>query len=109
MPWEKLAINFVGPFETAAWDCIYALTLTDYYSKWPEVAFTASVETKQVTAFLNSVFSRHGNPTSIVSDNGPQFTSPEFAAFLKVKDIKHMRTSEYHPASNGAIERFHSV
>ncbi len=40
-PWEKLAIDIVGPFETAAWNCRYALTLTDCYSKWPEVAFTA--------------------------------------------------------------------
>ncbi len=78
-PWDKLSIDIVGPFETAAWNCRYALTLTDYYSKWPEVAFTASVETKQVTAFLNSVFSRYGNPATIVSGNGPQFTSPVFA------------------------------
>ncbi len=108
-PWDKLSIDIVGPFETAAWNCRYGLTLTDCYSKWPEVAFTASVETKQVTAFLNSVFSRHGNPTNIVSDNCSQFTSLEFAAFLKVRDIKHIRTSVYHPASNGAIERFHRV
>ena len=32
-PWEKLAMDIVGPFETAVWDCRYALTLTDYYSK----------------------------------------------------------------------------
>lgn len=42
---------------------------------WPNmdtsgVAFTASVATKQVTAFLTSVFSKHGNPTTLVSDKG---------------------------------------
>lgn len=108
-PWEKLAIDIISPFETAVWDCRYALTLTDYYSKWPEVAFTASVATKQVTSFLTSVFSRHGNPTTIVSDNGPEFTSPEFAAFLKERDITHIRTTVYHPAANRAIECFHRV
>uniref|UniRef100_A0A3B3RYT1 Gypsy retrotransposon integrase-like protein 1 n=1 Tax=Paramormyrops kingsleyae TaxID=1676925 RepID=A0A3B3RYT1_9TELE len=108
-PWEKLAIDIVGPFETAVWDCRYAITLTDYYSKWPEVAFTASITTKQVTSFLTTVFSRHGNPTTIVSDNGPQFTSPEFAAFLKGRNIAHVRTANYHPSANGAVERFHRV
>lgn len=70
-----------------------------------KVAFTVSVATKQVISFLTSVFSRHGNPTTLVSDNGPQFASPEFAAFLKEKNIKYIRVSVYYPAANGAIER----
>ena len=46
------------------------------------------------------------NPRTIVSDNGPQFLSTEFAAFLKDSDIKHIRTAVYHPAANAAIKRF---
>lgn len=109
VPWEKVAIDVVGPFETAVWDCRYALTLIDYHSKWPEVAFTASITTHNVITFLSSVFSRYGNPCTIVSDNGPQFTSAEFSMFLKERNIQHIRTSLYHPAANGAIERFHRV
>ncbi len=33
----------------------------------------------------------------------------EFADFLKKRDIQHICTSVYHPAANGAIERFHHV
>lgn len=47
-PWRKLAMDVVGPFESASWDCRYALTLMDYHSKWPEVAFVSSVSAKQV-------------------------------------------------------------
>lgn len=32
-PWEKLSIDILGPFETAVWNCQYALTLIDYCSK----------------------------------------------------------------------------
>ena len=108
-PWEKLAMDIVGPMEVAPWDCKYAITLTDYHSKWPEVAFTSTVTSDNVITFLTSVFSRFGNPSSIVTDNGSQFTSAEFAAFVKSRDIQHIRTSVYHPAANGAIERFHRV
>uniref|UniRef100_A0A3B3CC70 Gypsy retrotransposon integrase-like protein 1 n=1 Tax=Oryzias melastigma TaxID=30732 RepID=A0A3B3CC70_ORYME len=109
LPWEKVAIDVVGPFETAVWDCRYAITMVDYHSKWPEVGFAASVTSETVISFLSSVFSRFGNPQTVVSDNGSQFTSAEFAAFLRSRDIKHIRTSVYHPAANGAVERFHRV
>ena len=40
---------------------------------------------------MSSVFSRHGNPLSIVTDNGVQFTSAPFASFLKERQISHSR------------------
>ena len=55
---------------------------------------------------LRNVFASHGLPEQIVSDNGPQFTSSEFAEFTKLNAIKHVRVSPYHPASIGEAERF---
>lgn len=89
VPWDKVATDVVGPFETAVWDC-YALTLIDYHSKWPEVAFTTSITTQSVITFLSSVFIRYGNPRTIVSDNGTQFKSADFSKFLKESDIRHV-------------------
>uniref|UniRef100_A0A1A8N061 Gypsy retrotransposon integrase-like protein 1 n=4 Tax=Nothobranchius TaxID=28779 RepID=A0A1A8N061_9TELE len=108
-PWQKVGIDVVGPFEMATWDCRYAVTLTDYYTKWPEVAFMPTVTTAAVTAFLTSIFSRFGNPTEIVSDNGTQFTSKEFADFLLVRNIVHRKVSLYYPQANGAVERWNRV
>lgn len=51
------------------------------------------------------MFAAHGLPQQLVSDNGPQFISDEFAAFMKSNGIKHIRCAPYHPASNGAVER----
>ncbi|XDV12346.1 hypothetical protein PO909_001044 [Leuciscus waleckii] len=108
-PWSKLGMDIVGPFDTAGWDCKYAITLTDYYSKWPEVAFTSSVTTGVVIDFLNGIFSRHGYPVELVTDNGPQFTSDAFTTFLRERGIAAVRTAVYNPAANGAIERFNRV
>ena len=108
-PWRKVGIDIVGPFESANWDCRYAVTLVDYYTKWPEIAFTPSITTTAVTTFLSTVFARFGNPTELVSDNGPQFTSSEFADFLAVRDITHRKVSLYYPQANGAIERWNRV
>lgn len=43
----------------------------------------------------------------IISDNGPQFISKDFKEFIRLAGFKHLRTSPYHPQSNGKIERYH--
>ena len=52
------------------------------------------------------MFAARGLPDHLVSDNGPQFTSEEFTQFFCRNSIKHTRTAPYHPAANGAAERF---
>ena len=50
-----------------------------------------------------------GLPATIISDNGPQFTSAEFKAFLHNKGISHSLCARHHPQSNGGFERFNRV
>lgn len=108
-PFQHVAVDIVGPFEQGTYDCRFAITLIDYFSKWPEVAFASSATTDTVIAFLASIFAREGNPCTITTDNGPQFMSTAFADFLKERNIKHIRTSVYHPQANGGVERFNRV
>ena len=41
----------------------------------------------------------------VVTDNGSNFVSKEFEAFLKQNGIRHIKTAPYHPPSNGIAER----
>ena len=93
--WEKLAIDIMGPFDKAPLNSRFVITLIDYFSKWPEVAFVSHATTHAVIQFLSSVFSREGNPKELISDNGPQFTSHEFASFLQGRGIVHRTSSVY--------------
>jgi transposase InsO family protein len=45
-------------------------------------------------------------PAQIVSDNGSQFSSDEFATFMKRNGIKHFKSAPHHPATNGLAEQF---
>lgn len=105
-PWQKLAIDIVGPLERAPLDCRFVLTLVDYFSKWPEVQFCREVSTRTVNDFLLNIFAREGYPEEIVCDNGPQFTSKEFVDFLQERAIRLSHSSVYYPQANGQIERF---
>ena len=48
-----------------------------------------------------------GEKPRIISDNGSQFLSRDFAEYLKIAGLKHVRTSVNYPQSNGKIERYH--
>ena len=84
------------PFDSGSLDCRFAITLIDYFSKWPEIAFTSQVTSTTVIKFLSTVFSREGNPKELISDNGSQFTSQEFKTFLKNRDITHRKSAVYY-------------
>ena len=104
-PWKKLAIDIVGPIPDTLPGARYAITVTDYYSKWPEVALTGSVTTDDVISFLSQLWSREGFCDELISDNGPQFTSDQFEKYLTDRGIKHVRAAAYWPRGNAAVER----
>ena len=82
------------------------LIVVDVHSKWPEVLPMNSTTAPVTVRRLREVFSQHGLPDQIVSDNGPQFTSDEFRRFTEANGITHTFSAPYHPATNGLAERF---
>ena len=100
-PWQRLHIDFAGPFLGKMF-----FILVDAHSKWPEVIEMTSTTSQSTISVLRNLFASYRLPLQIVSDNGPQFTSAEFAKFMKMNGVKHILCSPYHPSSNGLAERF---
>ena len=78
--------------------------MCDYYSNSIEVERINKVTTHGVIKALNSMFSRYGAPDVVISDNGPQFDSAEFAAFGKTWKFQHQTSSPRYAQSNGKTE-----
>ena len=98
--WQRVHIDY------AEFEGVYYLVVVDAHSKWPEVFSTSSMTATKTIELLSGLFAAYGLPEELVSDNGPQFTSEEFSNFMKQNGINHTRTPPYHPASNGAAERY---
>jgi transposase InsO family protein len=45
--------------------------------------------------------------SAVLSDNGPNYRSRNWASLCADFNIKHRRTQPYRPQTNGKIERFH--
>ncbi|XP_058840133.1 uncharacterized protein K02A2.6-like [Topomyia yanbarensis] len=100
-PWQRLHLDYAGPI-----DGQYYLILVDSYSKWPEVVRTRDITTTATLRILRGIFARHGQPETLVTDNGPQLTSDQFETFCDSNGITHLKTAPFHPQSNGLAERF---
>ncbi|KAA3673841.1 uncharacterized protein DEA37_0012248 [Paragonimus westermani] len=100
-PWTRIHIDFAGPLNGN-----YYFVVVDAYSKWPEVIPMSLASTSTTVTALGQLFSQFGVPESIVSDNGPQFTSMAFVNFCKAMGTQLIHTPVYHPQSNGQVERF---
>ena len=83
------------------------LVMIDAYSKyiWVHVCNADTTAMKTLAVLYGWFTDRNGFPATIVSDNGPQFTSGEFADKMHKWGIKHILTPPYHPASNGLAEK----
>jgi hypothetical protein len=100
-PWQRLHIDYAGPFLGRQF-----LIVVDAHSEFPYAIpvpdTTANVTIKE----LYALFSVHGLPDQIVSDNGAQFTSDIFSNFCRTLGVQHIRSAAYHPSTNGKAERF---
>ncbi len=100
-------IDFVGPLPPCK-GFSYLFTMIDRFTKWPEVMPVPDMTTQSaIQALMHGWVSRYGIPRVIISDRGAQFESKLWNSLMQQLNIKRKRTTSYHPACNGAIERFH--
>jgi putative transposase len=97
-------VNYHGSF-------LFLIGVFDGYSRGMvhhELRMSMTEHDVQVT--LERAHEKYPNERPrIISDNGPQFISRDFAEFLRLKGLQHVRTSIAYPQGNGKIERFHGT
>ena len=76
-----------------------------YYIRFLEVAFMKSTISAKIIEALTPMFARFGFPFSLRTDNGPQFVSEEFEAFLRTNGIQHQKSTPLWPQVKGEVER----
>lgn len=112
---EVVHIDIVGPLpiitlhgETYSSKYRYLLTCIDRSTRWMEAAPLENITASSVAiAFLQVWISRFGVPLYVVTDRGSQFESELFQQLSTLIGFHRLRTTSYHPESNGMVERLH--
>ena len=86
------------------------LIVTDHFTGYAQ-AYPSAEESAVTTARLldQNFFQHYGYPERIVSDQGRNFDSDLVKELCKLKGIKKIRTTPYHPMTDGKAERFNST
>lgn len=104
---EHINVDIVGPLPPSG-NSQYVLTMIDRFTRWAEAAPMPDQTAETVAkTLISSWISRFGCPAKITVDRGRQFESALFKQLASTIGCQHLRTTSYHPQSNGIIERFH--
>ena len=101
-PWHTVHMDFCGPFPSGE----YLFVVIEAYSRFPEVVIVRSTSASCIIPQLDRIFSTHGIPHVVRSDNGPPFTSEEIREYMQENGIDHRRITPLWPQANSEAERF---
>lgn len=106
-PMDRLHLDVLGPFPISSSGNKYILVIMDQFTRWVE-AFPITDQGAETTAktLVNDFISRFGAPLELHTDQGRNFERVLFKNICQLFQISQTRTTPYHPASNGQVERF---
>ena len=87
----------------------WVLVICDYATRYPEAFAMRSVDAEHVAEELVSVFSRVCVPREILTDQGTNFTSRLLSELYRLLHVHPIRTSPYHPQTDGLVGRFNQT
>ncbi|BHF66492.1 hypothetical protein SprV_0200950900 [Sparganum proliferum] len=100
-------LDVVGPLPPSN-GFTHLLTCVDRYTRWAEAIPLPNMQAGTIVkAFVSRWVAMFGAPSTVTTDHGAQFESALFQTLLNFLGYTRIRTTAYHPAANGMVERFH--
>ena len=100
-PHQIVSVDIVGPLPRTKSRHTYLLTIVDHLTAWAD-AYPITHKTGSTVAdcLMKYYFPQYGYPEILITDNGKEFINSDVQNLLKHLDIKHNRTTAYHPQGN---------
>ena len=108
-PFKRIAMDIVGPLARTKRGHRFILTIVDYATRYPEAIALSSTEAPNIARELVHLFARVGVPEEILTDQGTNFMSTLLQEVYRLLHVKRIRTTPYHPQTDGLVERFNGT
>ena len=109
-PWERMAIDILGPLPRSEDGNRYLMVVEDYFTKWTEAIPIPNAEATTVARkFVERIVTIFGVPLSVHSDQGSNFQSKVFKEMCHILGIHKTRTTPFRPISDGMVEKSNST
>lgn len=108
-PFERVGMDLIWPLPRTQRGNEYVLVIVDYATRVPEAFPLKTTTTKQIAEKFIELFARVGFPTEILTDQGTPFVSRLMKEVCSSLDIHQLRTSVYHPQTDGLVERYNKT
>ena len=107
---QKVAIDIVGPLPETENGNKYILTTQDQLTKFcTAYPLSDTSSTTIADIIINKFIYTFGSPAELLSDQGSNISGELMKEVARIFQIKQIKTSVYHPQSNGSLERSHHV
>ena len=89
---------------------VHILVITDHFTQYAQ-AIVMSSQTAKCTAqnLWDKFIVHYGLPEKILTDQGHNFESDLLKVLCEITQVKKIRTSGYHPQTNGQCEHFNAT
>ncbi|KAL0148421.1 hypothetical protein M9458_056231 [Cirrhinus mrigala] len=109
VPFERIGLDLVGPLPKSARGHEHILVIVDYATRYPEAVPLRKATAKAIAQELFLLASRVGIPSEILTDQGTLFMSRLMADLCRLLRVKQLKTTVYHPQTDGLVERFNQT
>ena len=108
-PFTRVAMDVVGPLPCSSSGNRFILVVCDYATRYPEAVPMKSIDAASMAEELLKIFSRVGVSQEILTDQGANFTSQLLVELYNMLHVQPIRTTPFHPQTDGLVERFNQT
>uniref|UniRef100_A0A1X7UTB7 Integrase catalytic domain-containing protein n=1 Tax=Amphimedon queenslandica TaxID=400682 RepID=A0A1X7UTB7_AMPQE len=108
-PFKWIAIDIVGPLPKSRSGKQYILVICDYATRFLEAIPMKSIDAAHITEELLHLFARVGVQEEMLTDQWSNFTSQLLTEIYQMLRVRPIRTTRYHPQTDGLVERFNGT
>lgn len=102
-------MDIVGPLPRSRSGSRYMLVMLDYAMRYPEAVPLWNIDAGIVAEELVKIFARVEIPSELLTDQGANFQSQLLKELYNLLHVDAIRTSPYHPQTDGLVERFNQT